>query len=248
MSFQGNALYSPYGAAELKATYQRNMALGTLTAVSMVLITLGVSCLTGLIADAPITPVKPPTLVEINTTILPPPTFERQEPVTSGVSTKSVAAKVGTPEPIPDEVMPEEEIVIATRDQMAAINSGEIGPPGSIEGLGDISGAGSVDSYIPPSPDIVEFCEILPKLVYYEIPEYPRHLERIGIEGTVGVKALVDIDGSVKEAVVARSSDNTAMDEAAIRAAYKNKYTPGIQNGRPVLVWVIYRVEFVLER
>ena len=64
--------------------------------------------------------------------------------------------------------------------------------------------------------------------------------------GLVWVKALVDKEGNVRQAMVLKSSGTQAFDDAAVAAAYKNKFKPGIQNGRPVAVWVSYKVEFKL--
>jgi len=37
------------------------------------------------------------------------------------------------------------------------------------------------------------------------------------------------------------------FEEAAVKAAYKCRYRPAIQNGNPIGVWISYTVEFVLE-
>ena len=60
------------------------------------------------------------------------------------------------------------------------------------------------------------------------------------------MKALVDREGKVRQAMVAKSSGTASLDEAAVQAAYKNRFKPGIQNGRPVAVWVTYKVDFTL--
>ena len=43
MAHAKSALYSPYGAYELKRTYQRNFMMGTLSALSLVVLILLVS-------------------------------------------------------------------------------------------------------------------------------------------------------------------------------------------------------------
>ncbi len=90
--------------------------------------------------------------------------------------------------------------------------------------------------------------EVQPKIVYNHTPDYPRLAKQAGITGTVWVKALVDEAGKVLKAIVARSSGTVSLDEAAVKAAYKNKFTPGIQEGKPVKAWVTYPVEFSLGR
>ena len=59
---------------------------------------------------------------------------------------------------------------------------------------------------------------------------------------------LVDEDGNVMKAMVGKSSGTESLDGAAVEASYKNKFKPGIQNGRPVKVWVTYKVDFTLDR
>lgn len=90
--------------------------------------------------------------------------------------------------------------------------------------------------------------EIYPEMVYKHRPDYPRLAKQAGITGTVWVKALVDEAGKVLKAIVARSSGTVSLDEAAVKAAYKNKFTPAMQKGKLIKVWVTYPIEFVLDR
>jgi len=64
----------------------------------------------------------------------------------------------------------------------------------------------------------------------------------------VMVQAYVDKNGEVKKAQAVKTNrPNMGFEEAAVKAAYKCKYRPAIQNGNPVGVWIGYRVEFTLE-
>jgi TonB family protein len=63
----------------------------------------------------------------------------------------------------------------------------------------------------------------------------------------VWVKALIDKTGSVRRAMVVKTSGTSSLDDAAVKAAYNNKFKPGIQNGQPVHVWVTYKVEFNID-
>ncbi len=98
-----------------------------------------------------------------------------------------------------------------------------------------------------PSPDDSIPVEIMPKVIYQASPEFPHQAKKAGITGTVFVKALVDEEGKVLKAIVSKSSGTVTLDEAALQAAYKCEYKPGIQDGRPVKVWVTYEVEFKLD-
>lgn len=102
------------------------------------------------------------------------------------------------------------------------------------------------DEYLP-DPDEFVAVEVYPEMIYMETPEYPRLAEEAGLEGIVWIKALLDKNGDVRDARVGKSSGTASLDQAAVDAAYKCKFKPGIQNGKPVACWVTYKVEFVLD-
>lgn len=69
-------------------------------------------------------------------------------------------------------------------------------------------------------------------------PEYtPEALARRA-EGTTHLRFLVDADGSVGEAQVAKSSGDASLDEAARAAIAKCRFTPGMAGGKPARAWV----------
>lgn len=121
--------------------------------------------------------------------------------------------------------------------------------------------ADSADTTIPPSdfvenpinvrargPDIeiVPYyrLEVKPQLVTSTKPVYPDLARRAGIEGIVTVKMLVDIDGSVIEVEIIKSSGNTLLDQAAVTAAHQHRFTVAHQRDRPVRVWISRQFAF----
>ena len=68
-----------------------------------------------------------------------------------------------------------------------------------------------------------------------------------GITGRVIIHALVNKEGNVQDARVARSSGTKGLDEAALTAAYKNRFSPAIRAGQPIYIWVSYTVVFEQE-
>ena len=98
-----------------------------------------------------------------------------------------------------------------------------------------------------PSWEIFIPLEKQPEMILGAKPEYPRLARKAGISGVVWVRALINKKGKVRLAEVSKSSGTASLDEAAVRAAYKSLYRPGIQNGRAVMVWVTYKVEFKLD-
>jgi protein TonB len=101
---------------------------------------------------------------------------------------------------------------------------------------------------IGPKIEIVPYykVEIKPKPVYSAVPAYPELAKQAGIEGTTVVKMLIDIDGSVIDVKILKSSGNQMLDQAAIAAARKSKFTPARQRDKFVRVWVARPMQFRL--
>jgi len=88
--------------------------------------------------------------------------------------------------------------------------------------------------------------EIMPDIINQVNPVYPEEAKKNGIEGRVWVKALVSKEGNVKKAVAVKS-DNEIFNQAAIEAAMKYRFTPAMQSGKPVAVWVVMPFKFELD-
>lgn len=103
---------------------------------------------------------------------------------------------------------------------------------------------------IPTGPDIeiVPYykVEVKPRPIYQQKPRYPDLARRAGIEGQAVVKALVDIDGSVMDAQILKSSGNQMLDEAALAAARQWRFSPAKQRDKFVRVYVSIPINFRL--
>jgi protein TonB len=102
-----------------------------------------------------------------------------------------------------------------------------------------------VDTEIP----VVPFwkVEVKPQPVSVPTPNYPELARQAGIEGQAVVKALVEVDGSVISAEILKSSGNQSLDQAALEAAYRAKFTPAKQRDKPVRVPVSIPYRFTLQ-
>ena len=106
----------------------------------------------------------------------------------------------------------------------------------------------------PPSqnkgedPDINTFvqAEKLPEMIESAKPEYPEIAKKAGILGKVFVKVLVDKEGSPKKAIVIKS-ESELFNQSAIAAAMKSKFSPAIQGGKPIAVWIVLPYKFSLD-
>jgi TonB family protein len=78
-------------------------------------------------------------------------------------------------------------------------------------------------------------------------PTYTREAMQAKIQGEVWIDAVVETDGTIKIARIQKSlDDKLGLDEAAIAAAKKWKFEPGVREGKPVRVSVTLMMEFRL--
>ena len=77
-------------------------------------------------------------------------------------------------------------------------------------------------------------------------PVYPQEARDANVQGIVIVEAIINRDGSVRDAQVLRSVD--MLDDAALDAVLQWRYTPTLHNGEPVEVIMTVTVNFTLSR
>lgn len=149
------------------------------------------------------------------------------------------APVVGVPKPVPDEKAVQE----TSEDQTAIAGVSNLPTSGTGTGEGNVTI--KVEDVIP---DINAFIpvEVPARPTSQPPPKYPEVARRMEQEGTVFVKMLVDRDGSVMRVVVVRPSGFPTLDTAAVEAAYNWKFSPAIQNKKPVRVWVAAPMKFEL--
>ena len=74
---------------------------------------------------------------------------------------------------------------------------------------------------------------------------YPANAQRTNIEGTVVVSALIVVDGKVRKVEVEKS-DHPWLEQAAIEAMQKARFTPAKQGDKAVQIWITYPIRFKL--
>jgi TonB family protein len=75
-------------------------------------------------------------------------------------------------------------------------------------------------------------------------PVYPPIAQSAGVTGVVIIEALIDFDGSVRQARILRSV--ALLDQAALDAVQQWRFTPTLLNGAPVQVVMTVTVNFSL--
>ena len=151
---------------------------------------------------------------------------KRLKPETKKVVTKKAVAN-NNPQPGP------------TNQQASGASNGTGEGSGSGTGTGDGAGAGEGRG-VPVTP---------PRVVSAVQPKYPSSARSAGVEGVVGVKMLVNASGKVEEAFVVRSSGNAALDEAAVAALYKWRFSPAKDKfGQKAPCYVTQGIRFDLKK
>lgn len=150
---------------------------------------------------------------------------------------RATAPAVGVPKPVPDD----------QATQQTTPNQQDISGT-NVFGADSGSGTGVIIQ-VRDIPDINAFVphEIEPLLISRPALVYPEIARLTDQEGTVSIKALVDLDGSVMRVVVTKSSGFPVLDTAAVEYTYQWKLKPALQNEKPVRVWVGSPVRFQLK-
>jgi TonB family protein len=114
--------------------------------------------------------------------------------------------------------------------------------PGSGSGLGPGSGGGTGGGAYQPGNGVT-----LPRVLHEERPQYTSDAMRAKVQGTVLLQCVVRPDGSVGDVQVVRSLDSTfGLDQQAMNAARKWRFSPGMRLGEAVPVLITIELTFTL--
>ena len=80
-----------------------------------------------------------------------------------------------------------------------------------------------------------------------QITEAEQALYKLGEQGVVRLKVLVDEQGRPKDIEVARSSGYPRLDQQAVQAMKKARFQPHLEDGQARSVWVLAPLTFNLE-
>ncbi|MFQ5606787.1 MAG: energy transducer TonB [Candidatus Zixiibacteriota bacterium] len=240
----------PYGAFEQKRHYQRHLG-SALGIVMLGLVTLWLASVVACDSEPPTTGVVPVAPYGSDSTKFSPgPPIDR--PPSDPRGAKRGNSVVAPPEregykPVEVEIeFTASDSLLRSNTVSNSFESGEA--PGSSGQSGRESARASRGGS-HPDPTVIIPVDVMPRFVYKEVPDYPRLARSAGIEGVVWVKVLVDTRGMVSGAFVAKSSGaNVGFEEAALAAARLCRFSPAIQNGSPVAIWVTFAFKFELER
>ncbi len=199
--------------------------------------------------DAPV--VSNRRVITSITELAPPPPMNENLPPPPPVAVAPQAPPdVGKVKKVKNEEAPREKTLATQKDIKKALMAG------AQDNSGDTSGIGEGLVYAPPEepvemeedPPMFVAVEKMPSFVNQIKPKYPEIAKRSGIEGLVVVNVLIGKDGRPIKAKIMKKKpkDSDIFDEAAVSALMGSSYSPGIQNGRPIKVWLTVPMRFKL--
>lgn len=253
-----------YGAPELKAYYRKYFRRGLILAIAAHLLVIGIFLLIDRIdkmkQEELLNEQKLSRIINLSDLELPPSATEDESQPPPKIAELTVVPPKDltalTPEPVGKEKA--EEQTIKTQQQLEEIKT----PVSSIGDTGKLVYIGPVkveEKKVEVKAEKIK--KLIEKTIYEEFevekpPEcvnllqvqkmmfYPEIARQAGIEGRVSVKVLVGTDGSIIKISSIKGPD-VFQDE--VRSKVRNlKFTPGLQNGKPVKVWVTVPFNFSL--
>lgn len=112
---------------------------------------------------------------------------------------------------------------------------------------GGTSGAPATSS-APSGPTGIELPSSHASYLNNPKPVYPAISKRLGEQGKVVLRVLIDTDGLPQKVEVKESSGFARLDRQAVDAVMRWRFVPGKRNGVPEAMWNLVPVNFVLQQ
>ncbi len=227
------------GALELKKSYQKNLLMGLSFAAILHLAVIGGILVYGALnkVDIEIGIPLPQGVIELG----PPPSITQERRPQIEIAPLQVAPpELGIPKPEPDILVTEQTLFPSQSELRELVPLAEEGEfdPGLIQ----------VPERRLPGPEDFVAVEIWPEVIGKTAPLYPDLARRAGVSGEVLLRVLVDEKGIVRDVTILKPSKaNVGFEEAAKEAVMQWIFSPAIQNGEPVSVWVNIPVKFEIK-
>ncbi|AOW15711.1 hypothetical protein LPB72_15410 [Hydrogenophaga crassostreae] len=99
----------------------------------------------------------------------------------------------------------------------------------------------------PPAPPKVELPSSSASYLNNAPPRYPAISRRMGEQGRVVVRALIEANGTASQASIQTSSGYERLDQTALKTVQSWRYVPGKRGGVPEAMWFNIPLNFVLD-
>jgi len=247
-----------YGAAELKGIINKNTVRAFVYVTSTLLLLLLLRFTYDLVQPwlFPKPEIVKVKLVRASLDALPPPPSDQQEapppPPPETSLPAGPAARAGTPVAVPDALLAPDAKDFANIDEInraSAIGGSGLDNGGFADNIGEYGNVNITEREEVPDVDDFVAVEKEPGFDYDALRRrvrYPDMAQRAGIEGRVQVAALIGKDGRVMDLKII-DTENSILNDAALKAVKDTPFTPAIQNGNPVVTWVRIPIVFELK-
>lgn len=165
----------------------------------------------------------------------------QQPPTAQPLPTPSVPAKSQPPAALPAAVPAQ-----APSSQAPAGASAPAAPAAQANAASASTAAGSAAA-ASPAPARIELPSSSADYLNNPKPAYPGLSKRLGEEGKVVLRVLIEADGSASKAEIRSSSGYDRLDQAALQTVLRWRYLPGKRGGVPEAMWFNVPINFVLE-
>lgn len=136
------------------------------------------------------------------------------------------------------EANKEEKPAVVKKQQVKPV----VKSSGKGKGTGQGSGTGSGTG---PGSGVTSSPAVPPRIIKSYQPPYPSAERNAGVEGTVSIRFLISTDGSVEDVTVTSSSGNANLDNAAVAACRKWRFTAAKNSsGLPVRCYASIPITF----
>jgi protein TonB len=148
---------------------------------------------------------------------------------------------------------PEPDTTLIKEPQRPNVGTGGGGTGGGgtgVDSIGEVGGIFSPDDTIPPDSVFIAV-EIDPQTIpdMCPWPEFPELAKVVGLDGKVTVKVWVDRFGDVRKwKIIQANPPGLGFEDEVLKVVPKWKFTPAVQQGRAVGVWVAIPFKFVYKR
>ena len=186
------------------------------------------------------------------------------------LASTALPPRPAAPVPIASPVRPDSSKVktpsrVAAKKQTEAIrakaNDAPVSPPATepLSGLGMTDKVGQADiarnantglatpAQAAPAPPVTVLPSSNADYLNNPAPAYPALSRRLGEQGRVVIRVLIDKDGKPQQGNIEQSSGYARLDQAALRAAMDWRYVPGRRDGKAQDMWFSVPIQFTLE-
>ena len=98
-----------------------------------------------------------------------------------------------------------------------------------------------------PAPAIANAGDLSSTMISATPPRYPHDSRRLREQGTVVLMVLLGVDGRVADISVAQSSGFARLDQAALAAVRRWRWSPTMRGGTAVMVKGLVEIPFILQ-